>query len=168
VVWLGRLDSIKCPELCFELAKATPDVDFFVLGAAHDEARDARLRQEWGNVENLHLLGFQSGDLKEQVLSESWILINTSRYECLPVSFLEGSAHKCAILSTQNPDAHTVNFGWWSKPNVQDLKFGLEKLLENGCWRDLGERGYQHVKNVHSTDKGVEAHLQVYRELLSE
>ena len=166
VVWLARLDLIKRPELCFELAKETPDVDFFVLGASHDEARDAWLRQKYQGIENLYLLGFQSGDVKEQILRESWILINTSIYECLPVSFLEACAHKCAVLSTQNPDDFAKNFGAWSEPTIKSLKENLEWLLNNEKWRVLGEKGYRYVKENHSTDKGVEAHLRVYQKLL--
>jgi len=166
VVWLARLDPIKQPELCFEVAKKTPRVDFYILGAAHDKIRDKHLRRKYEDVENLHLLGFQSGEMKQKVLSEAWILINTSRYECLPVSFLEALAHKCAILSTQNPENYTNNFGVHTEPNVKALASGLSLLLTNDSWRELGEKGYDYVKQVHSTEKGIDAHIKLYNELL--
>jgi len=166
VVWLARLDAIKQPELCFKLAEDTPDVDFYILGDAHKAYKRTveRLIQRYKGAKNLHLLGFQSGEVKETILSKSWILINTSAYECLPVSFLEALAHKCAILSTRNPDDYTVNFGAWC--STDNLKNGLKWLLDNDRWRELGEKGYEQAKSIHSTEKGIEAHINLYRKLL--
>jgi len=169
VVWLGRLDPIKQPEKCFDLAKESANVQFYILGASHKpyggRMRDKQFEQKYRKVENLHFLGFQSGEIKEQILSKAWILINTSAYECLPVSFLEALGHKCALLSTQNPDNYTSNFGVWSLPNR--LKHSLDLLLKDDYWRTCGEKGYEYVKKIHSTEKGVDAHLRLYRSLLA-
>jgi len=163
VVWLGRLDSIKRPHLCFDLAKRMPNIQFYILGKSHsnlDYASDPYYR----DVKNLHFMGFQDGKVKEMVLSRAWILINTSIYECLPVSFLEVLAHKCALLSTQNPDSYTERFGMYVKyPEL--LEKGLEELLYADNWRYLGEKGYEHVCKVHSLDKCVQDHINIYKEL---
>ena len=168
VLWLGRLDPIKCPELCFDLAKESPDVQFNILGASHPAyggiERDTFFKKTYSDVKNLHFLGFQSGKVKENLLSKSWILINTSAYECIPVSFLEAMAHKCAILSTQNPDGITSRFGAWSKSEVEELKRNLDYLLPR-CL-GLGEHGYDYVKSAHSTEKGVKQHIELYEGLL--
>lgn len=163
VVWLARLDPIKRPELCFNLAKNCPHVDFFILGKSHF---GIDYESKYKDVKNLHFLGFQSGDIKEETLSKAWILINTSIYECMPVSFLEALAHKCALLSTVNPDNYTVRFGQLCDSNVASLKVGLDALLYNDNWKYYGQKGYDHVKEVHSTEKGVEAHIQLYKQLL--
>jgi len=168
VVWLGRLDPIKQPEMCFDLAIESPAVHFYILGASHQtyggKQRDEIFKRKYGKLENLHFLGFQSGEVKQQILGKAWILVNTSAYECLPVSFLEALAHKCALLSTQNPDNYTSHFGVWSTPNR--LKYCLDLLLKDDLWKRCGEKGYSHVKTVHSTEKGVNAHLQLYKRLL--
>jgi len=143
-----------------------PEVDFYILGKAHDPVRDKILRSQWQNISNLHFLGFQSGKVKEEMLSKAWVLINTSYYECLPVSFLEGLAHKCALLSTQNPDNYSAMFGEWTDPNVDCLKKGLINLLKNDSWKTKGENGFEHVEKVHSTERGVNNHIKLYKELL--
>ena len=169
VLWLGRLDPVKHPELCFELARKVPDVDFYVLGKSHEvyggERRDLHFRNKYRKCENLHFMGFQSGEAKEKLLSKAWILINTSYYECLPVSFLEALAHKCALLSTQNPDHYSALFGSWAYPTVDSLKYGLLRLLQNDSWKRLGKKGFDHVKKVHSTERGVQNHIKLYEEL---
>ena len=167
VVWLGRLDEIKRPELCFELAGKTPYIQYYILGKAHDKDRDLMLRLKYRSISNLHFLGFQTGKTKQETLSKAWILINTSIYECLPVSFLEALSYKCALLSTQNPDDYTSDFGAYASPTVDSLKRHLKWLLRDDRWRTLGEEGFEHVQKVHSTEKGVKTHMKIYEELLA-
>lgn len=171
IVWLARLDPIKQPEVCFEFAELTPDVDFYILGSSHEKYggkdRDDYFRKKYSHVKNLHFLGFQTGEEKERILSRAWILINTSAYECLPISFLEAMAHKCALLSTQNPDGYTEKFGSWvSNPN--QLSTNLELLLKNDSWSEKGKKGYEFVKKTHSTEIGVKNHVSLYRSLLNQ
>jgi glycosyltransferase involved in cell wall biosynthesis len=163
VVWLGRLDPIKRPCLCFELARGVPDVEFYVLGKAHGGGVD--YAGQYGAVKNLHFLGFQDGLAKETVLSKAWVLINTSVYECLPVSFLEALAHKCALLSTQNPDGITERFGVCAKPTVESLLEGLKCLIYADNWKHLGQEGYEYVLKVHETSKCIQDHIDLYRSL---
>jgi len=92
VCFLGRFDREKRPELFFELARKFPDVKFIALGRAHDDARDRMLRDAYGSVPNLDMPGFKTGLEKDLVLEKSWILMNTSVSECLPMSFLEAAA----------------------------------------------------------------------------
>jgi glycosyltransferase involved in cell wall biosynthesis len=171
IIWLARLDPIKQPEICFGLAEKTPDVDFYILGSSHEKyggkSRDDHFREKYSHVKNLHFLGFQTGEVKERILSEAWILINTSAYECLPVSFLEGMAHKCAILSNQNPDHYTTHYGAWVS-RYTDFEMKLDQLLKDDHWKEQGERGYNFVKNTHSTEIGVEKHIALYRDELKE
>jgi glycosyltransferase involved in cell wall biosynthesis len=167
VLWLGRLDPVKNPLLMFQTAKLIPDVNFYVLGKPTTPSME-HLVSVFKDVPNLHFLGHQEGNVKEELLSKSWILINTSYYECLPVSFLEALAHKCCLLSTQNPDGYTLKFGCYS-PNffVKDLVFRLKYLLKNDLWQVKAEQGYNHVKAVHETNLCVQQHLDLYRRLLS-
>jgi glycosyltransferase involved in cell wall biosynthesis len=165
-IFLGRLDPIKRPEIFCELAKYFPQVDFYLLGKSHFPGRDEALRSRFKNA-NIHFMGFDSGELKKELLRKAWILINTSIYECLPVSFLEACAYKCAILSTQNPDDFAKNFGCWAN-DVESLRKSLEFLLENDRWREFGEKGYNYVRTFHATEKVISAHINVYKQLLGE
>jgi glycosyltransferase involved in cell wall biosynthesis len=165
VCFLGRFDGEKRPEMFFELAKRFPDVRFVALGRAHDEARDRRLRQLYSGTPNLELPGFVTGQEKERALGSSWILVNTSVSECLPVSFLEAAAHGCAILSFHDPDGFASNFGYYVTDG--DLDEGLRCLLEDDIWEERGERGFAYVSEVHELDRVVDLHLATYEALLS-
>jgi len=162
--FLGRFDGEKRPELFFELARRFPQVRFIALGRAHSEERDRRLRRAYGDVPNLEMPGFATGAEKQRVLERSWVLVNTSVSECLPVSFLEAAAHRCAILSFHNPDGFASEFGYHVTDG--DLDKGLRFLLEDDRWRERGEKGYAYVSEVHELGRVVDRHLDAYTALL--
>lgn len=168
VYFLGRWDPIKRPELFLELAVKYPHVKFIAMGAClNDSATDNALRKKYGGIPNIELPGWVESDEKSDILSKSWILINTSIKECLPVSYLEASAHKCAILSHRNADDFASNFGYWAKTgDIDDFARGLEFLLNRDRWRETGERGYVYMKNTYEFSKVIDQHIKVYNELL--
>ena len=167
VCFVSRWDGRKRPELFFELARAFPHVNFIAVGGAQDQERDSRLRAVAAGIPNLRLTGiidqFRSGELHE-VLSRSWVLVNTSPREGLPNAFLEAAAHRCAILSFADPDRFASRFGCHASEGA--LGAGLEFLLSDHRWKALGQAGYGHVKRVFAVESAVDAHLAIYEGLL--
>jgi len=160
VLFLGRFDGEKDPECFMKLAMRFPDVNFIAVGACHDPVIDERIRVQYCDVENLSLPGFITGYEKRRLLDESWVLVNTSVSECLPVSFLEACAHGCSILSFHDPDGFASDFGFHiSKYN---LDTGLEQLLTDEVWRKRGSLGYNYVKKTHEIQHVIDLHLQEY------
>jgi glycosyltransferase involved in cell wall biosynthesis len=164
VFFLGRFDEEKRPEIFFELAKEFPKVRFVAAGKAHSKSRDEALVTKYYSVRNLEFPGFIEGIEKEALLSSSWVLVNTSVSECLPVSFLEAGAHGCAILSPHDPDGFASGFGYHVKRN--DYASGLRWLLE-GNWKELGEKGRRYVSSVHEVGNVIDQHLAAYERVLS-
>jgi glycosyltransferase involved in cell wall biosynthesis len=164
VLFLGRLDGEKDPEAFFRLAKIFSNVRFIVAGKAHNEGKDRKLREVYSTIKNLEFRGFLEREEKERALDESWIIINTSVSECLPVSFLEAAAHRCAILSPHDPDRFASNFGC----HVVNGGFseGLKWLLNSERWKKLGEKGYNYVKETHEVSHVVDMHMRIYKELI--
>ncbi|MBI2425248.1 MAG: glycosyltransferase family 4 protein [Candidatus Hydrogenedentes bacterium] len=167
VCFLARLDKRKRPELFFELAKANPHVDFIVIGKAHDAAWDGELRERYGNLGNLEMLGyvnpFQSNKINE-VLEKSWILVNTASREGLPAAFVEAASYRCAILATVNPDDFASEFGYFAE-EPKALADGLDYLLSGDRWRACGEKGYAYVHENFEESHVVQKHLDLYESL---
>jgi glycosyltransferase involved in cell wall biosynthesis len=166
--YLARLDRRKRPELFLDLAKSFPNVKFIALGKSRDKKYDKYLRSKYGHVENLEMKGFVNqftSDLHSRILKKSWIMINTATREALPNAFIESAAHKCAILSSVDPDGFATNFGYFAKND--DFREGLSYLLENHRWKERGERGYEYVKETFATEKAIGLHLKAYENLLS-
>jgi len=99
-----------------------------------------------------------------EILGKSWIMVNTATREALPNSFLEASAHRCAILSAVDPDGFASKFGYHAERD--DFAEGLRFLLEDGRWRSRGESGGRYVGETFETEIAMQRHLAVYESLL--
>ncbi len=167
VCFVGRWDRRKRPQLFFDLAGQFPEIEFVAAGRARDETWERGLRERYGQVPNLELIGFldqfRSSALSD-LLARSWILINTAAREGLPTAFLEALAHRCAILSHADPDGIVSRFGQ-AVPD-DDFATGLRALLQSDAWRAKGQAGYEHVRANFELDQVVDQHLAVYRTLL--
>lgn len=167
VCFLGRWDPRKRVEWFFELAKRFPNVKFIAMGRAHDENRDKYLRNKYSKLKNVLMPGFVSEEEKSKYLEECWILILPSARECLPVAFLEALAHRCAILSQHNPDRLTTLAGYHVKNGTfKEYVYGLNYLLKQDRWLELGKRGFEHVKRVYELNKVIQLHINVYKRVL--
>lgn len=155
VCFLGRMDLQKRYWLFFQLAKMFPEVRFIAMGAPNEQYKRLyeRIVQKYEKLENLEIKGFVSEEEKSKILSKSWILCLPSLREGLPIAFLEALAHKCALLSSVNPDNIVSKFGYYVFDN--NFRRGLQALLEDDSWKYKGEYGYKYVKLVHSLDKVI-------------
>ncbi len=168
VCFVARLDRRKRPELFCELAQTFPQVRFIVVGKSRDPDYERHLRNQYETLPNLHFEGFVDqfrSDRLSQILSKSWILVNTASREGLPNSFLEAMAHGCAILSMVNPDNVAKDYGFHAdKDNFQE---GLTWLLGDDRWKTLGEKARRSVCEVFSPQAAMQQHLAAYRKLLN-
>jgi len=155
VCYLARMDPQKRYWLFFELARQFPDVKFIAMGKPNMlyENIYREIADKYRELPNLEIKGFVSEEEKRSTLNRCWIMVLPSIREGLPIAMLEALAHKCALLSSVNPDGLTERFGYWAKRD--DFAEGLKWLLEGERWRGLGEESYKYVKDVHSLDKVI-------------
>ncbi|HVP22762.1 MAG TPA: glycosyltransferase family 4 protein [Conexivisphaerales archaeon] len=164
VLFLGRLDPIKRPELFCEIAKLMPDVRFHVLGTSHF-GLDAGLRSKY-DLPNLKFEGFDEGQRKVELLSRAWTLVNTSVYECLPISFLEAGGYGCSIVSCNDPDAFASRFGEHVRSDSPSaFALALRRQFERDRWAEGGREAHRYVEENYDTPKVVEEHRRLYQEL---
>jgi glycosyltransferase involved in cell wall biosynthesis len=168
VCYVGRWDERKRPELFFELAAKFPQVDFIAVGAClNDPSRDHALREQCANVPNLTAPGWLSAEARGDVFERAWVLVNTSTRECLPVTYLEAGARRCAVLSHGNADDFARQFGYWArKGDLADFTDGLNWLLRDNRWQGAGEKAYGYVQSTHGYDAVIDVHMRTYESLL--
>jgi len=169
VCYVGRWDARKRPQLFLDLAVQFPGVKFMFGGACvNDPSIDAQIRQKCSGMQNIEAPGWLNETERTSLLDRSWILVNTSSRECLPVTYLEAGANKCAILSHCNADGFASNFGFWAeRGDLDDYAQGLRFLLENNRWKALGEKAHDYVKNTHEHERVIDQHLSVYQQVLN-
>ena len=162
VCFLGRFDGEKNPERFFELAGNYSEVTFVAAGKSHDASRDLELRDRYKS-DNISMPGHVGGEKKTNILESSWILVNTSVSECLPVAFLEAASAGGSILSPHDPDGFASRFGYHVS---NDYEKGLEWLLEKDRWKEKGKLGYEYVMQNHEYGKVIDRHIKLYEELI--
>jgi glycosyltransferase involved in cell wall biosynthesis len=168
VCFVSRWDRRKRPEILIELIKSYPDVRFIAAGFSRDPKYDRRIRDQLASLPNVEVYGFinqfESNKLSE-ILSQSWILLNTAAREGLPNAFIEACAHRCAILSSLDPDEFASRFGYYAKSD--DFKAGLNFLLREYNWFEKGNSGYEFVEKVYSRSSAIDKHINMYTEILN-
>lgn len=150
VLVLGRLAAEKRPWLISDIARNLPDVMFRVAGGG-----DVDLL---GPVPpNIELLGHLDASAKSLELQRSWVLLNTSVNEGLPISFIEALMAGVPLISTVNPDGVTSRFGSHIESVagrglelVEPLTTKLGSLINAGDRRATGDSGMRWAKENHS------------------
>ncbi len=163
VCFLARWDPQKRVEIFFNLAERYPEIDFIAMGKSHNIEKDGTLREKYAHLPNLWLTGFVSESEKQEILGKSWVLLNTSIREALPISFLEALASKTPIISGENPDDLVSKYGY----HVQDDDFdsGFDWLQSSNEWRKKGIDGRRHVEEVYEVDRVVDLHMAEYEKI---
>ena len=164
VLYMGRIDPRKRPEIALALAEKFPHVSFHIAGKARNPAYEKNLKDKFSRFSNIHFHGLIDqfeGNQHHQLLSQCWIHINTAIREGLPNSFVEAAGHKCAILSHVNPDEFASRFGFHASKD--DFEEGLKDLLESNLWQQNGEKGYDYVRNTYDVPIAILAHEEIYQ-----
>lgn len=157
-LFLARTDPVKRPWLFVELARDFPEVEFRIAGQNH--FKGAGSWQPESLPPNVRLLGHLDGEAKRQIIASSWVLINTSIHEGLPVSIQESLACGVPILSTLDPEQTASRFGVFVGTFSGDgfaamppLRAGLQRLLSDQALRErLGEAGRRWAQTTHNPE----------------
>ena len=168
ILFVGRFDHRKRTERFFQLAENFPGLRFIAVGEAHDKHYDKMLRERYGHLPNLEMPGYVPRFGEHTVrdyYEKAWILVNTSAREGLPYTFMEAAAFGVALLSALDPEKFASRFGYFAADD--DFEAGLECLLADNRWRDLGGKGAKYIAETWSPTNCVNEHLRVYRKLLN-
>jgi len=166
--YIARWDRRKRPELFVRLAEAFPQVHFIMAGDSRDQKFDRSIQDQAVKLPNVEMAGFinQFEDSRfSEILSRSWVMVNTAAREGLPNAFIEACAHRCAILSSVNPDDFSSRFGYHAAQD--DFGKGLEYLLADHRWQEKADLGNRYFLENFELEKAVQKHVDVYRGLLS-
>jgi glycosyltransferase involved in cell wall biosynthesis len=166
VLYMGRLDPRKRPELTLKLAKKFPEVTFKIAGKSRLPAYEEQLKSKYKDQKNIEFLGFINqfvGDAHQKLLSAAWIHINTAAREGLPNSFIEAAGHECAILSSVNPADFAAKFGWHAAD--ENFEQGLTALLKDDMWKQKAAQGRSFVRETYGVQHAMDAHEEAYHRI---
>jgi glycosyltransferase involved in cell wall biosynthesis len=158
-LWVGRIHPNKRPELLLELARRLPQHRFVMVGGAGQNVGDfeERIRAEAAGLPNVELTGFLPLAQVEPWFDRARLLVNTSRFEGMPNTFLQAWARDIPTVGTVDVGApvHQVAM------DIDSLVFHVERL-----WREAtGGRYREYFEKNHSTAETLRRYGQLFDEL---
>lgn len=174
VIFVGRIASVKRAWLFCEIAKRTPEYDFYLIGQSQvEKSRNDEIMEPYRTgIPNLHFTGHLEGEEKFRLIKDAKILINTSIHEALPVTFLEALACGTLLVSCQDPDGMTSRFGIYTGPVLGD---GYDKvdlfvdavrtlIKDEARRRELSVEAREYVRTVHGVGEFIRNTRSLIRE----
>ena len=161
VVFLGRLEAQKRAWIFCELAKLMPEYQFYVIGKFHryrEENESALKPYMNGKVANLHFCGHLVGNEKNSLLKRARVLVNTSIWEGIPISWLEALSYGTLIVSAFDRDNLVGRFGAYvgeinGDGDSSALRFvePVKNFLENDAiYGQTAMNAISYIREVHN------------------
>lgn len=163
ILWVGRSVVLKQPRRFLELAGRQPAEKFVMIcqRTTGDPSYEA-LRAEAAKVPNLTFIDHVRFDEIDNWFQRAKVFVNTSDFEGFPNTFIQACKAQTAILSfAVNPDGFLDRHhcGICAGKSAQRLDEGLQSLLKDGRYIELGRNGKQYAAKTHS----IEAIAGVYK-----
>ncbi len=137
VLWVSMFRELKQPEHFLRLAKAFPDERFVMIGGplAGTKPYFERVRRAAEAVANLEFLGYRTFQETEAYFERAKLLVNTSRYEGFPNTFLQAWSRGVPVLSYVDPDDLIVRCGLGAVAASEgELGQRFGDLLRGSAW----------------------------------
>ncbi len=172
VLWVGRSETLKQPDVFLDLVARFPDRRFVMIcppANFHSVDRDA-LKARAGRLPNLQLFDSVPFSIIDAYFRHAYAFVNTSIYEGFPNTFVQAMKFGVPIHSLNvNPDSFLTREGCGAcaEGDVHRLGDGLAQLFdEPAVWSSQSERAYATALANHDMRTAIEAYKQVFHQAL--
>jgi len=157
IIWISNFKQLKQPELFIDLAdhfKNSHNIKFIMIGRPALGLWQKQLFEKIDRLPNLEFRGELELEQIDEVLRESHILVNTSKYEGFPNTYIQAWMRKVPVVAlNSDPDdiIKTHEIGFHSKTflnMVHDVRYLInnKEMLER-----MGTRAQTFSCNTFST-----------------
>lgn len=159
ILWVGRLDAIKKPELFLNLAKLFPDEQFIMIAPIVIEHRKYGLKfqKEILKQKNIKYYDFVKPDKINTFYKNAKVYIITSESEGFSNTMMEAMAAKCPILSYKvNPDniINEYKLGYCADGDMGKMNEFFDEMRNNTeLLNDLGDNSIKYLIQNHSLEE---------------
>ncbi len=164
ILWVGRSEAIKQPELFLELARKLPKHQFKMLMPKTNEAIYAKITEEAKLIPNLTILDWIDHEAIAQLYQSARFLVSTSAGEGLPNVVLEAMKYGCPILSYQlDYDGMIENScGLVAGGDMIKLVEFIDSCQEQ-TWQKLSDACFDYATANFSAPKNIKAYEAILR-----
>ncbi len=170
ILWVGTLRTIKQPEVFLKLAELFPTYTFQMIGGESDTEPEVYKKIEEGaqKLKNLNFLGYIPHDEIQSYYRDATIIVNTSKAEGFPNTFLEAWINYTPVVSLHvDPDEIICknNLGFHSKTFKQMIA-DIQTLLTNEQLREkMVENAIGYIEKQHNINAIVIEFVNIFKRL---
>lgn len=151
ILWVGRLEPIKQPELFIEMAKTFPKESFVMIGSGPNQVLKDKILKMVQSAKNIKLKINVPHNKIEKFYKNAKLFVNTSQGEGFPNTFIEALKWGVPLASfIVNPD-HCLDqsqLGVWGNGNWEQWIAQIKKnLSDSEKWEQYSENAYLYAKN---------------------
>lgn len=155
ILWVGRCDTWKHPEVFLLLVQRFPHQKFvMVIAQAGDETLFRHILNEGSVYQNLTVktnVPFKDVDTYFQ---QAKVFVNTSAYEGFPNTFIQAAKNNTPIVSLHvNPENFLTVYecGYFAENSLEHAARFLEKLLKDELlWQRMSNNALVYAQKNHS------------------
>jgi glycosyltransferase involved in cell wall biosynthesis len=158
VLWIARMGAPKRPQLAIEIARRLPDLPFVVVGGPEPSREGEEffrsLMQAAASVPNLRMAGFVPWSEADGFFNQARVVLNTSRWEGFPNSFLQAWARGIPTVSFIDTGSREDGMPVTSVASgVDDAAARVARLMgDDLAWHQASQRCLRHFRRNHSVD----------------
>ena len=168
ILWIGRIDTEKRPQLFLELAKHFPQNTFLMIGhqSPIDPQHYHHIKKIADTMNNVDFLGYIPHDTINKYYSESSIFISTSRSEGFPNTFIEAWGNFLPVVSLGfDPDGilQKEKLGFYAE-TFQEMVQYVKLLLTDETLRiKLGVNSRRYIEEKYNIEKTINKYEEIFQ-----
>lgn len=172
VLWVGRSEKWKRPELFLRLAERFPDERFTMIAPPADSNPGLfkEIKEEVAKIKNLDFIERVPFEKIDDYFKKAKIFVNTSDYEGFPNTFVQAAKNRTPILSLNvNPDNFITryNLGLFAQGDFNKLIEALKQILDDEeSFKTYSNNAFEYALRDHDIKKITTQYRDLFRELL--
>lgn len=167
ILWVGRVSEEKRPHLLIKIAKRLPEYDFHVVGPCSKSQYCSQFKAKAKKVNNLILVGSVPPDELSAHYARAAILINTSKYEGFPNTFLEAWRQGIPVISLSVDPGRYLDeelYSGYANGSISNLSEMIIKMRNNRELKNTrGEQLKRYFENNYSINTVAKKYEAVLR-----
>lgn len=155
VLWVGKADAVKRPEIALDLATRIPNARFVMVINPSDPEIAARCLERAKSLPNVEVLQTVAFDQIESLFARAAVFLNTSAFEGFPNTFLQAAKYEVPIASlVVNPGGMlSSGAGCSADGSFETLERELRSLLDDEiARRKRGAAGLAYLRAHHDPE----------------
>lgn len=167
ILWVGRSEERKRPELFLELAKLNPKESFVMIcpPSTNNAEFSEKVKEDSEKIGNLEFHSFVPFNEIDKFFQKSKIYVTTSEQEGFQNTLIQATKNSTPLLSLNvNPNNFITkyNCGFFCDDDFKIMNKNLQKLLKDKkLYNEMSKNAYGYAKNNHDVRVNVEKFFKI-------